>query len=332
MNAAQDLLRSPEHYPLRLDYQKSEISFVRMSRETYRDTVFLDTRTRHLGPAYSLRLDDVILATSLAKSRPLPTIYILHPAFCCSTLLSRYFELLPFCFVLREPLLLTQVALHSFQATQEWLSTFQCATKLLTRGYADTQWIVIKAHEPCNVLGLKLLHERDNASVIFLTTPQKEFVLSVLKSAERRAWIRTRVAEMLESGLGGPAWENVRPGALSDAQAAACMWSINNLLREELSSCQEKARVLLLESDQLLNDPASALAAIARACQLPLDDQTISRMKVHPAISKYSKDVSISYDASSRRYDMARLEDRFASELNAGLEWAARQSFPVGVA
>jgi hypothetical protein len=110
------------------------------------------------------------------------------------------------------------------------------------------------------------------------------------------------------------------------------MWSINNLLREELSSCPERARVTLIESDQLLNDPGNTLAAIARACHLPLDERTISWMMAHPAMNKYSKDVTISYDASSRRRDIARLEDRFAGELDAGLEWAARQSFPVRVA
>jgi len=329
MKHPSELLRSPEYYPLRSDPASREVSFVRMSRETYRDSVFLDMRTRHLGSAYTLRLDDVILAASGINFKPLPVTYILHPAFCCSTLLSRYLELLDFCFVLREPLLLTQVALSSSDPTPQWEELFDCSIKLLTRGYEDARWIVIKAHEPCNVLGRKLLEHDERATVIFLTTPQRQFVLSVLKSSERRTWIRSRVCEVLAQGVAGVDWEAVRPSALTDAQAAACMWTVNDGLRRRLFAVEQRERVLFLDSNQLIDDPQQTLRRITRTCKQHLDDKEIAGMVEHPAMKKYSKDISRAYDANSRRSEIAQLEDRFGSEVDAGIEWAARHSSPA---
>jgi hypothetical protein len=156
-------------------------------------------------------------------------------------------------------------------------------------------------------------------------TPQRQFMLSVLKSNERRAWVRSRVCELLAAGVAGSE-QNIHTGTMSDSQAAACMWTINNALRCELSSVAERSRVLLLDSDQLIDDPGQCLRAISRTCQRPFDNQQIATMVDHPAMRKYSKNVSRAYDAKSRKKEIAELEERFGNELDAGIEWAARHS------
>jgi hypothetical protein len=325
MNCTQDLSRSPEYYPLRVDFHKRAVTFVRMSRETYRESVFLDARTRHLGAMHTLRLDDVLLSIDRGRN-PLPVTYILHPAFCCSTLLARYFELLASCLVLKEPLLLTQVALSSYQPSPQWLELFDCSVQLLSRGYCETERVIIKAHEPCNVLGRKLLQSNKQATVIFLMTPQRHFMLSVLKSSERRAWVRSRVSEVLANGAAASGWDDVRPSTLTDTQAAAFMWTINNSLRGQLAAAPERARVFLLDSDQLVDDPGETLGVIARSCQLSLDDKQIAWMVGHPSTGKYSKNVSRSYDAKTRRQEIAQLEEQFGADVDEGAEWAARHT------
>jgi hypothetical protein len=330
MHREQDLFRCPDYYPLRIDFDKRNIHFLRMSRETYRDSVFLDTRVQHLGAAQTVRLDDAIFAASRLGIEPLPVTYILHPAFCCSTLLSRYFELLPSSLVLREPLLLTQVALVPEKNTPLWADLFDCSVRLLTRGYKETRRIVIKTHEPCNVLGRQFLQQNDRAFVVFLMTPLRFFVLSVLKANERRIWIRSRVSSVLASAEVGPAWQDVRPSALTDAQAAAFMWTINHNLRQELVHQPEGSRVLLLDSERLLEDPFASLSEIARFSQNALDDGKIAEMVGHPSMRRYSKNVSRFYDATSRRLEIAQLEESFGTEADAGVEWVTRRSAKTG--
>jgi hypothetical protein len=333
MLSIQNLFKSPEYYPLRVDFQKQIMAFVRMSRDTYRDSVFLDSRTRYLrGRLRTLRLDDLLLAAASTESAARNVNYILHPAFCCSTLLARYFELLPFCLVLKEPLLLTQLAISSPEALPKWKETFELSIRLLTRTYDETQTVIIKVHEPCNSLGQRLLKADVKSTVTFLMTPLRHFILSVLKSEERRSWVRRRVCGEMASG--GKAWglEDVLPSDLSDAQAAACMWMRNNSLCEQLSASSERARVFLLESDQLIESAYETLRALVRFCRLPLDEIQIAWLVQHPSMRRYSKDVSLAYDANSRRREFAELERRFGHDADLGAEWATCHSIlPIAV-
>jgi hypothetical protein len=323
MYCIQNLFRSPEYYPLRVDFEQQLMTFVRMSRDTYRDSVFLDSRIRSLGTSpRTLRLDDVFLAAANAEVGSRNVNYILHPAFCCSTLLARYFELLSSCLVLKEPLLLTQLANSSPESVPRWEETFQLSIKLLTRTYDKKQTVIVKAHEPCNSLGLSLLKDDAEAGVMFLMTPLRHFILSVLKSAERRHWVRKRVSSGLESGGPIPRLEHVRPSTLTDAQAAACMWVRNKFLCEQLSTGAERSRVLVLDSDRLIDFPEETLRAIVRFCRLSLDDSQVAWMVGHPTMCRYSKDVTRSYDATSRRREIAELESRFGYDADLGAEWA----------
>ncbi len=60
------------------------------------------------GEEYSIQADDLFGLQATARNR---TCYVLHSAFCCSTLPARYLQLIPLCFVLKEPRLLTDMAM-----------------------------------------------------------------------------------------------------------------------------------------------------------------------------------------------------------------------------
>lgn len=187
------LFHSPEFYPQWIDFENNAVHFVHMSRESYRNSVFLDVRTQHLGdPIQQVNLDDVLRACNGAKS---PRVhYILNTAFCCSTLLARYFELFPDCFVLKEPSMLTQLATVEPASVSRWDDAFAVCVKLLSRTYLESERPVIKVHEACNVLGSRLLEDPE-VTITFLSTPVRRFVLSVLKEEFRRQWVRRRINE-----------------------------------------------------------------------------------------------------------------------------------------
>jgi hypothetical protein len=59
------LFHSPEFYPQWMDFKNNALHFVQMSRESYRNSVFLDVRTQHLGdPIQKVNLDDVLRASA----------------------------------------------------------------------------------------------------------------------------------------------------------------------------------------------------------------------------------------------------------------------------
>jgi hypothetical protein len=316
------LLSSPELYPVNIELQKGKMAFVRMSRETYRNSVFLDTRTQHLGrEIYEIRLDDILLRAAGTPTCARRTHYIFHPTFSCSTLLARYFELIPGCFVLKEPSLLTQLALISKEAVREWDQILQVSLRLLTRTYQPDELVIIKAHEPCNVLAETLLEQDQNATATFLITPLRQFVLSVLKSEFRRNWVRTRIPAVAIAAECA-ALAQQRAENLTDGQAAAFLWLVNRFLCGRLCATRCCSRVYCLEADRLISSPKTALGQMMRNCGLALEEAQIDMMIGHPSIQRHAKDTSRQYGANQRRLEMAELERRFAVEADLAVEWA----------
>lgn len=322
MNDLNQLFRSPELYPLAINFQKQLVVFVRMSPETYRESVFLDLRTRRVEKdIYQFRIDDVLLASADAPTAK-RVHYILHTAFCCSTLLARYFELIPHCFVLKEPRLLTEMALTPQHAVPRWDEAFDLSLKLLLRTYHPEEYVVIKTHEPCNPLGRKLLECNEQATITFLMTPMRQFLLAVLKSEERRAWVRTRI-KVAAKYADYAALVHINPDDLSDSEAAAFLWLVNRFLCEQLSAEKNRSRVLVVDGRQLAADPEPALTRIAAMCALPLGRNEIQALIDHPSVRQHSKQLSKLYDALSRHHEMIQLEEQWGVEADAGTDWAA---------
>src|ERR1700739_2209847 len=209
-----DLFSSPHLYPTSIDFDKRLVSFVEMTPESYLQSVFLDNRAKYRGGELHFRIDDLILAGQQCTNRK-SAHYILNTAYCCSTLLARCFELLPCCFVLKEPRLLVQIAMMMEAGDYRWRTAFDLAQKLLTRTYRADQLAVIKPYEPCNRLGTILLETNSAATVSFLMTPLRSFILSILKVEERRDWVRTRSVTALRDASGFVPFATVTASELS---------------------------------------------------------------------------------------------------------------------
>ena len=142
-----NLFTSPELYPLKIDFDKRMVKFLRMTPRTYRDSVFLDERAQYVERNIEIRLDDLLIASESAPNPAKRIHYILNTAFCGSTLLARYFELLSSCFVLKEPLLLAQLAAQQGMSDVLWSRCFGLCLRLLSRTYDSNQVVIIKPLE-----------------------------------------------------------------------------------------------------------------------------------------------------------------------------------------
>jgi hypothetical protein len=317
-----NLFTYPELYPLKIDFERHTVSFLRMSRETYRNSVFLDERAQYIKANIELNLDDLLL---VSESTALPNTrvhYILNTAFCGSTLLTRYFELLPSCFVLKEPRLLSQLAVQNGMSDRAWKECFRLCLRLLSRTYDANQIVVIKPLETCNRLGIQLLEHNFAATATFLTTPIRSFLLAILKSADRRNWIRKRARSVVSDVASSSCLSAVNTDTLDIPQMAAYLWLADSFLRRELLCSSNGHRVLALNGESLMESPKESLCAVARMFGLCLDERQLASMVDHPSTHKYSKDLSRPYDGSSRKLEMKELERCWGAEADAGIEWA----------
>jgi len=318
-----ELFITPELYPLKIDFSKRLVTFVRMSRNAYRSCLFASFRgvQRFGADACEIRLDDVLLAAASAGPTVKRAHYILHTAYCCSTLMSRYFELVPSCFVLREPPLLAQVAVSTNLSPHRWLEAFDLSVKLLSRTFDPNQFTVIKTHVPCNVLGSRLLEHNDQASITFLMTPLKSFVLAVLKSDMRRKRVRIWNRGIREIAAKCPALADLESNQLNDAQAAVYWWMATRFLCEDLLRGPFQPRVSLINGEQLSDFPRETMPSLLSACGISLTEDELRQVLAHPSVHAHSKDPSRLYDAAVRRQEAADLEDQFGDEAMRAVDW-----------
>lgn len=323
------LLQSPEFYPVSIDIRNNALEFLQMSRESYRNSAFLDLRTQHLGDgAHNVNLDEVLLAGAGISAKRGGAHYILNTAFCCSTLVARYIELFPNCFVLKEPSFLTQLAIVTPESISRWEEIFQVCLKLLTRTFLDSERPVIKVHEACNILGNRLLEDPE-ITITFLSTPVRRFVLSTLKAESRRQWVRNRVNQMSKRHEFAEVFHDVDVTHLSDAQVACCMWMANQLLCQRLSSGDDCERVFVINGDEVADHPLETLSRIAKAGGFAVTDEELEAVVSHPSVTRYSKDTTIPYNAASRHHDLERLEQQWGEEAQTAINWMDARKGPL---
>lgn len=104
---------------------------------------------------------------------------------------------------------------------------------------------------------------------------------------------------------------------LSDAQSGCCMWLANHLLSQRLSS----ERVLVVNGDDVADRPLQTLTLIANAGGFAVSEEQIDVIVSHPSVSRYSKDMSISFNATSRQEEMEQLDQEWGKEAQAAIHW-----------
>lgn len=333
MDVPRDLFTSPELYPVQIDFRRRSVIFARISRQDYEDFVFLeiDAVLRQIRQLCEIRVDDLLLAAANAPPVVKPVHYILHTAYCCSTLLARYFDLIPSCFVLKEPQLLAQFALASDRFSEGWNEGFELCVRLLSRTPDACELPVIKTNVPCNVLGERFLKHNRQATITFLMMPLRHFLLAVLKSGIRRRRVQYWVGKL----IGDPLWcsqlGNIKARDLTDVEAAICFWLVNHSLCSQLSSGADRSRVLALDGERVADCPREALPAVMSICGQPLDNDRLEWLLNHPSARRHAKHPLRAYDASVRRQEIASWEDRWGGEADIGIEWAVTQGILTGM-
>ncbi len=333
-------MSSPQLFPINLDNRRHLVSFVRMSRRGYRNMSFLDPRASPMGPdLYTVNFDDLLLYDANSIHRSAPIHYVLHTALCCSTLLARYFDLISSCLVLREPNMLAQIAIrrpfglaeagtnngqHIHKGVEEWQQQLSICLKLLGRTYTANEVVVIKVNDACNFIGDVLLSNDARSKIVFLYVEIRTFLLSVLKSQRRRTWLRRRLADNRKAAQAVPLLSAIDTASLSDAERGAYLWLINSAICDRLRTGLDSERVLPLDGERVAEAPKETLRIVGDFLGLPLEEPQLEKMLVHPSISRYSKDLSQTYNVNSRRNEAKTLEAQFGDEVEQGIEWARR--------
>lgn len=245
----------------RHDLTTDRLMYRHVPRAMHREGPFLtDELVGDRPQAILARADGV----ASARANAAPVHFILHSAFCASTLLVRAFDVPGVSMGLSEPVLLNDViGIHRRGERQgaDLARLLDESVTLLGRRWHAGESVVIK---PSNILcGLQrpLLALRRESSAILLYAPLRPFLISVArKGLWCRLWVRELLEGLLREGLVDLGFEAADYFRLSDLQVAAVGWLVQHRQFASLAA-QFPARVRSLDSERLLADPDAALVA-----------------------------------------------------------------------
>lgn len=268
-------------------------------------------------------------AIARARENPAPAHFILHSAFCASTLLVRAFDVPGVAMGLSEPVLLNDVVgIHrrGERTGAELARLLDESVTLLARRWQVGESVVIK---PSNIMcGLQrpLLALRRESRAIVLHAPLRTFLVSVAhKGLWCRLWVRELLEGLLREGLVELGFAPADYFRLSDLQVAAVGWLVQHRQFATLAA-HFPARVRSLDSERLLADPDAALAAAAALFGL----SDARALKANAAFARHSKS-GAAFSRDDRAAQHAAALAAHGDEIDKVHAWAHALAGTAGI-
>lgn len=269
-----------------------------------------------LSPVVISRREAKVLTTEGASLH-----FILHSAFCASTMMANGFDLLSVSMGLKEPVLLNDIVGFRRRGgppidVAERLSD---ALDMLSRPFGDDSAVVVKPSNIFNALAPAALTMRPTSKAILLHAPLSVFLLSV---ARKGLWCRLWCRELLEGqivdGIVDLGFEPRDFFRQTDLQVAAVGWLAQQKLFHDIGRKFGRDRIATLDSERLTSNPGKALEAAVS--HFGLGDHATAN-EAHPAFATHSK-FGGSFRTEDRRAEYALAQTAHGDEIEKVLIWA----------
>lgn len=289
-----------------------------VSRSAHNAATFLTDEYLGVEP------NPLVLSRREAKARSAENAslhFILHSAFCASTMFANGFDLPGLSMGLKEPVLLNDIVGFRRRgapivAVAERLGD---ALDMLARPFGDDLAVVVKPSNIFNALAPASLAMRPTSKAILVYAPLAVFLLSV---ARKGLWCRLWCRELLEGQItDGIVDFGFEPGDFfrqTDLQIAAVGWLAQQKLFHDMTRKFGPERIATLDSERLTADPGKALCAAAS--HFCLGDHAAAN-NAHPAFGTHSK-FGGSFRTEDRRAEYALAQTAHGDEIEKVLIWA----------
>ncbi|OYQ26091.1 hypothetical protein CHU93_12490 [Sandarakinorhabdus cyanobacteriorum] len=307
MGKVSTIASDPLWLPHRYDPAQDAVHFRHTPRAAHGAATFLTDE--YLGAA-TPRI--VGRAAALAQAGPAaPLHFVLHSAFCCSTLLARAFDAPGLAMGLKEPVILNDLIGWQLRGGdgRQIAGVLDGALRLLERPFGPGEAVVIKPSNVCNAMAPLMLQFRPKSRALLLHAPLRVFLGSVArKGMDGRRWVRELLVKQLKQGLHGFGYSGEDYLQQTDLQIAAMGWLAQHALFARMAA-QFGPQVRCLDSDQLLASPAAAMAALARLFDVPLDAEAIVAGPIFSRHSKFGQAFTSEDRAKERAAEAAHQEE-----------------------
>ncbi len=341
--AARAILDDPDLFLHGLDVARDAARFVRMNRQAFAASTMLDERIRRAAPGgleVSLR--------ELARGIPAKTLrrrsrFVFHTGHTCSTLLARAVGELPGSLVLREPLVMRELArvLESRQSARLTARDgvlLDAVLAVLAKTYRAADTAVIKPSSLANGAMRAVLAGRPARRAVFLYSALPSFLATMLRSPDNRADGMVDLALRLRAP--GTRLTRALVSRQPIARRLAALWILHMDLFLELLPTVPASRLRSLDAADFLAAPDHALSELARMFGFAWSSADVTRVTLGPVFTTYAKSPERRYGRATRRRELASALHAYADQIEDATAWAARitrarpipQPLPRGIA
>jgi hypothetical protein len=312
----QALAASPELFPHSLDVEKGTVTLIRLTEADYQAASFLDARL--LAPATQNRTLHWSDLAAAAADLPEAANFIFHIGHVGSTLLARLMGAHPDVFALREPMILRTLAQGERYDPAPVL-------KLLSRTFRPNQTALVKATSFVSEIAPAILARPYQPRAIFMFVPAEIYLPTILGGPNSRQEARALGVSRfnrLQTRLGKPVAQPASEGELI-AMSWACEMTA-------LAATPPSDRILWLDFDQFLANPASSLARCFHHIGIVASGEQISAILAGPDMRTYSKAQEYDYDAQLRRDVINQARAQHGTEIKRGMMWLEKNRLLAG--
>jgi hypothetical protein len=312
-----DLFGNPDYYLHA--FEGEHAIFLRMDREAYHRSIFLDARIEPLDETRIRVPAEAIAAWRDDQRMPIASKgWIFHVANCGSTLLARALDRLQDDLVLREPMALRQLGVGHAAVPANvrplWQARLRLAATQLGKRYHADMPVIVKANVPVNFILPELMALDPAAPSILLYYPLREYLLAILRSDAHRGWVM-RVTGEMEPAL------RQRCGPLSSdpVERAAALWL--GQMRAFADALANYPNAHSLDAAALFGSGGETVTAAAALFGVPLTDFQREAVFGSALFTTYSKNPGVRFNEADRRARQKELARSMAPDLARGRAW-----------
>ena len=247
--------------------------------------------------------------------------FILHSAFCASTLLAKGFDLPGISMGLKEPVLLNDIAGWRRRGAPPAAvaQRLDHALHMLARPFPGDAAVVVKPSNVFNVLASASMAMRPTSKAVLLYAPLPVFLVSVArKGLWCRLWCRQMLEGLIADGIVELGFEPADYFRQSDLQIAAVGWLAQHRLFRQLADKYGPHRIATLDSERLTANSKAALVAASSHFGF---DVTAGMVDGHSAFKTHSK-FGGDFGTGDRLAEHDAARAAYGDEIEKVLVWA----------
>ena len=311
----------------RYDAERDEYQMRHLTREQHDTATFITDD--YLGVADDIVAVDRTEAMGRVR-RDTDLHFIIHSAFCASTMLARGFNLPGVSMGLKEPVVLNDIVGWRRRGAERArvAERLDHALHMLARPFDGDKAVIVKPSNVFNSLLPLALTMRPQSKAVLLYAPLPVFLVSVArKGLWCRLWCRELLEGLVTDGIVNLGFETRDYFRQSDLQVAAVGWLAQHQLFHKIAAQFGPDRIATLDSERLTANPAASIAAAAQHFGLDVAGADLNN---HPAFTTHSK-FGGEFQTGDRMAEHAAARAAHEEEIELVLKWAEQVAKAAGI-